>query len=247
MNESRKNIVVLGGSGRLGGVILSEISKNEFNLVNFSSKVNSQLDKKIVQYKVDLTNIFELKNKFNELNKTHGKIFSVINFAGRSKKKDLNFNSSQILNSLNNDASILLNIIELIISERSIFTSPVKVIDIGSLWANKIPKTSTYLDLGNEPDISVVLSKTIKKRIVQYVSKYSSDLKIQINQISPGWFPRPGKIERQDYIKGIEENIPIGRIGQPKELVSSIEYLLNDDTTYVNGCEITVDGGFSVY
>jgi hypothetical protein len=148
---------------------------------------------------------------------------------------------------MRNDTLILLYILEFLTCNRGFFDSPFRLIDIGSLWSTKIPKSSIYLDLGNEPDLSTVLAKSMKKRIVQYMAKMSDELEVFANQVTPGWFPRPSASPRPDYIAAIVSGIPMGRIGQPQEIVSAIEFLLDSRTTYVNGHELFVDGGVSLF
>ena len=62
----------------------------------------------------------------------------------------------------------------------------------------------------------------------------------------PGWFPRKGKVERKDYIKRIKDNIPLNRIGNLNDLISSIEFLISKESSYITGHELIVDGGYSL-
>ena len=70
---------------------------------------------------------------------------------------------------------------------------------------------------------------------------------IRVNAIAPGVFPTPlnrALIEgtpRGDFLKS---HTPLGRFGDPKELVGTAVYLLSDAASYVTGAVIPVDGGF---
>ena len=52
--------------------------------------------------------------------------------------------------------------------------------------------------------------------------------------------------ERKDYMNRIKKNIPLRRIGLLNDLSSAVEFLLSDDTKYMTGQEIVIDGGYSL-
>ncbi len=74
--------------------------------------------------------------------------------------------------------------------------------------------------------------------------------KVQVNAIAPGVFKTPmtkGMLESdtmQQMIKGL---VPLGRYGEPKELVSTVLYLASDASSYITGETITVDGGWTCH
>ena len=47
-------------------------------------------------------------------------------------------------------------------------------------------------------------------------------------------------------IKKINSQIPVGRLGNCKEIVNVMDFLLSKESYYINGQNIIVDGGFSV-
>ena len=68
---------------------------------------------------------------------------------------------------------------------------------------------------------------------------------VRVNSISPGYINTPMTVgaprEWQDFWWTIT---PMGRIGEPEELVGAVIYLASDASTYTTGCDIIVDGGF---
>lgn len=78
------------------------------------------------------------------------------------------------------------------------------------------------------------------------------DRKIRINAISPGVVPTPaynlmGLTEEQ--IQGFVENqvntIPLGRVGTTDEIAKAVVFLASEDSSFVNGIELFVDGGMA--
>ncbi|WP_146814227.1 SDR family NAD(P)-dependent oxidoreductase [Halobacillus faecis] len=68
---------------------------------------------------------------------------------------------------------------------------------------------------------------------------------IRVNMVHPGGV----ETEMATEGKGIPEfydSIPLGRIGQPREIAKAIAFLASDDSSYCTGTEIVVDGGMTL-
>ena len=58
---------------------------------------------------------------------------------------------------------------------------------------------------------------------------------------APMAFQRSG----EERMKMISNNIPLGRFGTPDEVAKAVVFLASDDSSYVTGAELFVDGGFA--
>lgn len=69
--------------------------------------------------------------------------------------------------------------------------------------------------------------------------------RIRVNVLSPGQIATP--IQQQlfdaETMKQLEEMIPRGQMGRPEEIAAAALFLASQDSSYVNGTELTVDGG----
>ncbi|HWY29208.1 MAG TPA: glucose 1-dehydrogenase [Candidatus Acidoferrum sp.] len=86
-----------------------------------------------------------------------------------------------------------------------------------------------------------------KAAVRSFVRTWSSDLKdrrIRSNVLSPGPTNTP-LINRQpaDVIARIKSTIPLGRMGEPEEVAKAALFLASDDSSFVTGIELFVDGG----
>src|SRR5881409_3820379 len=78
------------------------------------------------------------------------------------------------------------------------------------------------------------------------------DRRIRVNAVSPGPIDTPGLNELlassetgQQRAKMIAATVPLGRLGRPDEIAKAVAFLASDDSSYVTGIELFVDGGIA--
>lgn len=71
------------------------------------------------------------------------------------------------------------------------------------------------------------------------------DRRIRVNVLSPGQISTPiqEQLFDEETKRQFESLIPRGQMGQPDEIATAALFLASDDSTYVNGVELAVDGG----
>jgi NAD(P)-dependent dehydrogenase (short-subunit alcohol dehydrogenase family) len=94
-----------------------------------------------------------------------------------------------------------------------------------------------------------------KAAVRSFARTWTTDLKsrrIRVNAVSPGPIDTPGlrelmgsSEEGQQRLKMISGNVPLGRLGTPDEIAKAVVFLASDDSSYVTGIELFVDGGFA--
>lgn len=67
---------------------------------------------------------------------------------------------------------------------------------------------------------------------------------INVNAVAPG-FTETGMVASvpENVIEGMKSMIPLGRLGKPEDIAKAYLYLASDDSDYVNGTVLHVDGG----
>jgi NAD(P)-dependent dehydrogenase (short-subunit alcohol dehydrogenase family) len=94
-----------------------------------------------------------------------------------------------------------------------------------------------------------------KAAVRSFARTWTTDLKdrrIRVNAVSPGSIDTPGLNDLlassetgQQRLKLISNSVPLGRLGTPDEIARAVVFLASDDSSYVTGTELFVDGGFA--
>jgi NAD(P)-dependent dehydrogenase (short-subunit alcohol dehydrogenase family) len=95
-----------------------------------------------------------------------------------------------------------------------------------------------------------------KAAVRSFARTWTVDLKdrqIRVNVVSPGLIPTPGysllglsEAQLKEFVASqANNNIPLGRAGTPDEITKSVVFLASDDSSYVSGIELFVDGGLT--
>ena len=94
-----------------------------------------------------------------------------------------------------------------------------------------------------------------KAAVRSFARTWTTDLKdrrIRVNAVSPGSTDTPGLSELlassetgQQRLKMISDSVPLGRLGTPDEIAKAVVFLASDDSSYITGTELFVDGGFA--
>jgi len=109
---------------------------------------------------------------------------------------------------------------------------------------------------------SVVGSKGFANRSVYSATKavlrsfartWTTDLqgrKIRVNVVSPGLIDTPAlrelqQTDSQGLSDRFRDRVPLRRVGRPEDIASAVSFLASDDSSYVAGSELFVDGGLA--
>ena len=94
-----------------------------------------------------------------------------------------------------------------------------------------------------------------KAAIRSFARSWTVDLKqrrIRVNAISPGPIDTPGYDnlgltgqQIEDFKKKVVNSVPLGRMGSPDEIAKAVLFLASDDSSFVSGIELFVDGGMA--
>jgi NAD(P)-dependent dehydrogenase (short-subunit alcohol dehydrogenase family) len=95
-----------------------------------------------------------------------------------------------------------------------------------------------------------------KAAVRSFARTWTTDLrarKIRVNAVSPGLVPTEayssslGMNDEQirQFTNQMVTQIPLSRVGLPEEIANAVLFLASDDSSYITGIELTVDGGMT--
>ena len=124
------------------------------------------------------------------------------------------------------------------------------IINISSVLSSISPYQELYklADVAPEAQpvkpVSYSVIKSGLHGLTLYLATYWADCGVRANALSPGGvFNDQG----EDFVKRITSLIPLGRMANHDEYRSIIQFLCSDASSYLNGQNIVMDGGRSVW
>src|SRR5476651_2749831 len=240
-----KVAVITGGNSGIGFGIAQEF-KNEGakgvivgrNQETLDSAV-AQLGDNFIAINADVTNVADLERVFAATAEKFGKIDVVVANAGAGTVGTVATTSEADF-----DKAIDLNL-------KSVYFTVQKALpymkDGGSIIL--IGSNAAHRAYAN-----FTLYGAAKAAVIFFAKGFSSDLsdrKIRVNVITPGTTDTPAfdKFVPADQIEAVKQHyadqMPIGRIGQPADIGKTAVFLASDDSSFMLGAEILVDGGMT--
>jgi NAD(P)-dependent dehydrogenase (short-subunit alcohol dehydrogenase family) len=123
------------------------------------------------------------------------------------------------------------------------------VINIASMYGMVSPDPRIYGHSGydNPPQYGVAKAGLIQ--LTRYLACHLAPDRIRVNAVSPGPFPPVERLEREQpqFLRMLQEKVPMQRVGRPEELSGAVVFLASDASSYITGANIPVDGGWTAW
>ena len=236
-----KVALVTGGSGGIGLEVSKKLAKLKIKVLILDIIQPKIIKNKLIYFeKVDLSNEIEINRAIGKFIKKQKRIDYVVNAAGVLWfDKDLGVEKIKT-NIWDKVFSINLKSMLLIIKKtlpsmkKNKFGSIVNISSIDALSGDDKPQEA----YGASKAAMIRLSKSIA---IQYAGK-----NIRSNSILPGPIDTPmQKRWKKNPIakKNLTKIIPLQRVGKPENISDVVLFLLSEQSSFITGTEIIVDGG----
>lgn len=239
-----KKLLVTGGGTGIGEAIAKLFCREGYE-VYIIGRRKEKLEK-VYNDTNSLVNYFVCDiNNENEMNQIINKIDNVntlINCAGiiSSGEESEKYNYLELNDIINTNLKSIISISLKIIDKWKDNNIKGNIINIGSIAARN---GSKYFPIYSSSKAGIVaFSKSIASRYGEYG--------IRCNVISPGVIQTPMSYMEtpnfDDYIDVIEEKTPLKRLGKPDDIAKVALFLDSDNSEFITGQEIIVDGGYTL-
>ena len=188
----------------------------------------------------DVSNLSDLDRIFKQISEERGKLDIVFANAGVSK-----FTYLGKITEEEYDLMFNINVKGLLFTVQKalpLMPDGASIILTASVVASKgLPANSVY--------------SATKAVVRSFARTWTTDLKdrrIRVNAISPGVIDTPGLREKyasteagEQRLKMLSNSVPLGRLGTTHEIAKAVVFLASDDSSYITGTELFVDGGMA--
>ena len=247
MSKLVKTILITGASSGIGKSILELLASEGHNIIftynrrrSVANKLVKKLRKKnnkIFSYKIDLEKHREIDKLFSFVSKKFKKVDCLINnaayFVQRKNFEDLSLNHAKKVMDINYFAVFKLC---------QLFT---KLNKKNNHWKSIINITSTAAKFGGLKFTHYAPTKAALENLAIGLSRELSSKKIRVLNIAPGIIDTRNLLfkGKKSNINKIISTIPSQRLGQPIEVANLVNFLIDDNSNYINGTTITISGG----
>ena len=183
---------------------------------------------------MDVTNQDSINTSINKIKEDYGVIYGLVNNAGITNDNLLMRMSDEQWNSV-----IETNLTSLYRVTKSVVKDMMKAI------TGRIVNIGSIVGLmGNAGQSNYSATKSGLLGFTKSLARELSSRNINVNAVSPGFIDTDmTKALSDDQIESLTKNIPLGRIASPDEVSSVVAFLLSDDSSYITGENINVNGG----
>ena len=199
-----------------------------------------EIGKNVTGVQGDVSNLGDLDRLFAQIKRENGKLDIVFANAGAAKYAPFGTITEELYDSLFN------------INVKGLLFTVQKALPLMPDGASIILNASIVASKGL-PDWSVY--SATKAAVRSFARTWTTDLKdrrIRVNAVSPGPIDTPGLNDLaastgagEERLKMISNSVPLGRLGTPDEIAKAVVFLASDDSSYITGTELFVDGGMA--
>jgi NAD(P)-dependent dehydrogenase (short-subunit alcohol dehydrogenase family) len=247
MNKLEGKIALVTGGNSGIGLATAKAFVNEGAYVFITGRRDTELaaavkeiGRNVAGMQGDVSNLGDLDRLFAQIKQEKGKLDIVFANAGVAKFAPFGTITEEFYDSIfNTNVKGLLFTVQ---KALPLLPDGASIILNASVVGSKgLPMNSVY--------------SATKAAVRSFARTWTTDLKdrrIRVNAVSPGSTETPGLTDLlasspagEQRKKMISSSVPLGRFGTPDEIAKAVMFLASDDSSYVTGTELFVDGGFA--
>ena len=126
-------------------------------------------------------------------------------------------------------------------------TKAVAPIMMKSRWGRIVNIASIVGQIGNVGQANYSASKAGVIGLTKTSARELAARNINVNAVAPGYIDTEMTKKLPDDVKAkMQEQIPLGRLGTPEDVAAAVLFLVSDDSSYITGQVIGVNGGMAM-
>ncbi len=254
-----KNAFVIGGSGLIGSEIVGALLSASATVINLDKKKTNKsyknMKKRYHYNYFEINNLDLIDKEISRIFKKFGCPDILIN-CSYPATKDWNKSSfkKNTISTLRQNIDLHLNsytwLSYKVCEKMKKMKKKGSVIMLSSIYGVVAQNLQIYENTGMSENMNYSIIKGGINNFTKQLASYYGSHGIRVNSVCPGGIIGhvKGSKEKQNkkFLKNYSKNCPLGRLGKPEEVASSVLFLASDASSYITGTSFLVDGGWTV-
>jgi NAD(P)-dependent dehydrogenase (short-subunit alcohol dehydrogenase family) len=243
MRFANKVAVVTGGNRGIGYQVVTKLASEGAKVViidlNQSNGVplDDQCDpaNQIWSLKVNISAKSEVEAAFQKIHQKFGRIDILVNSAGiNGTGKVIELTEAQW------DRMMAVNVKGILFCSQAVYNIMAeqkygKIINMASITGKRA---------GIHAGVHYSVSKAAVVMLTRCLAQELAEYKVNVNAIAPAFTDTPlNDVFTKEQIQSVVDKIPLGRIGVPEDMANVIAFLASDESAFITGEVINVNGG----
>ena len=253
---TNKKVIVIGGSGQIGrhtvdillraGAIvinldLTNIKQKRKNYYYF--KVDISKEKKVISFKKNFIKKFQkldilinhshYKGNHKSLKPKHNFFKSIVDYSSKEWNNVINTNLNGLFYTTKHFLNLLLK------NKNSV------ILNTSSTYGKVSPNPIIYGKSGINAPISYTTTKAAIIGFTKYIAAHYGEKGLRANILLPGGIKN--KAQTNSFKKSYSKLTPMKRMANEDEYKETVLFMVSNASSYMNGSEVVVDGGWTYW
>lgn len=127
----------------------------------------------------------------------------------------------------------MVRLVQRVVAEKP-YDRPLDIVIVSSVWG----------EVGAAGEVMYSTVKAAQLGFVKAFAREAGPFTVRINAVTPGWIETPMNDTVEETKQFVRDEVPLGRLGDVKEVAETIRFLCSPAASYMTGAVLRIDGGW---